>query len=132
MTQVVEFSERDDDATVLSRRSVLRGLGCAGAFAVAGSMLLKGSPAEALINAPEMQPQVAGPEAGVVRVAERSAAEEALAQADAADPVEITAGRRYWRRDRRWRRRWRRRYRRVVCRRRWYRGRLVRVCRRVW
>jgi hypothetical protein len=107
-------------------------LGCAGALAVTGSMLLKGSPAEALVNAPVMQPEVAAPNTGVVPVAERPAAEEALAQASADDALEITSGRRHWRRRRRrWRRRWRRRHR-WVCRRRWRRGRLVRICRRVW
>jgi hypothetical protein len=120
---------RNEDAAVLSRRNVLAGLGCAGILAVAGSTLLTAGPAEALVNAPVMEPQVAGADPALVRVAERSVPEEKLADLDASELAEFTARRRrrYWRR-----RSWRRRYRRVVCRRRWYRGRLVRVCRRVW
>jgi hypothetical protein len=135
--QVANSRKSDDghnkDAAVLSRRSVLAGLGWAGIFAVAGSTLLTAGPAEALVNAPVMEPQVAGADA-LVRVAERAAPEEKLADSDGSELAEFTGQRRrrYWRRRAPRRRYWRRRYRRVVCRRRWYRGRLVRVCRRVW
>jgi hypothetical protein len=134
----------NDDATVLSRRDVLAGIGFAGMFAVAGATLLAASPAEARVDRPAAEPEAAPADAGEADAAECKAPEGDLADLDTSNFTEVSAQRRrrgyygrrgfYGPRRRYWRRRRRRYWRRarVVCRRRWYRGRIVRVCRRVW
>ena len=112
---------RDHDAVALSRRDMLAGIGLAGLF-VAAPTLLSSSVAEArTLNAPAVEPEVGSADAADAKATEHSAVEGDAA--DSADVTELSARhRRYWHR-RYWRHRyWRRRYwRRRYWRRRYYR-----------
>ncbi len=112
---------RDHDAVALSRRDMLAGIGLAGLF-VAAPTLLSSSVAEArTINAPAVEPEVGSADAADAKATEHSSVEGDAA--DSADVTELSARhRRYWRRRYRRRRYWRHRYwRRRYWRRRYYR-----------
>jgi hypothetical protein len=117
---------RDHDAVALSRRDMLAGIGLAGLF-VAAPTLLSSSVAEArTLNAPAVEPEVGYADAADAKATEHSAVEGDAA--DSADVTELSARhrrywhRRYWRRRYRRRRYWRHRYwRRRYWRRRYYR-----------
>ena len=108
---------RNDDATALSRREMLAGIGLAGVCAVAGPALLGAAPAQAREGGPVAEPKSDAPPNEAA--AERGSASDEMPEFSSQD----------WRRRRRRRRR---RRGRVVCRRYRRRGRIVRVCRRVW
>src|SRR6187399_3120559 len=115
------FCSRDQDGSALSRRDMLAGIGLAGLF-VAAPTLLSSSVAEArTLNAPAVEPEVGSADGTDAKATEHSAVEGDAA--DSADVTELSARhRRYWRRRYRRHRYWRRRYwRRRYWRRRYYR-----------
>jgi hypothetical protein len=123
---LARVGSRDHDAVALSRRDMLAGIGLAGLF-VPAPTLLSSSVAEArTLNAPAVEPEVGYADAADAKATEHSAVEGDAA--DSADVTELSARhrrywhRRYWRRRYRRRRYWRHRYwRRRYWRRRYYR-----------
>ena len=111
---------RDDDEAALSRRDILAGIGLAGLFVAAPTLLTSGVAEAKTFNTP-----VPEPDAGSADRADAKRTEESAAERSAADDTDVTdlSAQRY--RRRRWRRRyWRPRYyRRRYWRRRYWRRR---------